>query len=220
MKQHPYLLLIRHAQSEANARKLISGALEVPLSPLGREQASHLQHLLPDFGIEEVITSAQRRAKQTADLALGDWYSSARREHEDMNERRWGILEGVPVRIHKAMLELKEIPHDSFIPDDGESLDDLKRRVKRFSSQVSSIKRNTAVFAHHSSLKALLCALMPDDFSEWTAFGIPNATPVLLTFRENRYELDSRSRQLLFASDANTKVNHKEFSLSPQPSRN
>jgi len=202
MSQQVSLILIRHAQSEANSSKVISGALEVPLSPLGRQQAAQLQKILPALEIQEVITSAQERAKETASLALEPWYVSGRRETELLNERHWGVLEGVACHIYEEILEKKQISQKNFTPDEGESLDDLKSRVKDVASELRAINRNTAVFAHHSSLKALLCALLPAEFPEWDAFGIPNATPVMLTLEQSHFQLDSRSRKILFAPDA------------------
>ena len=92
------LVLLRHGESEWNARNLFTGWVNVGLTATGEQQASQAgkvlaQHeLLPGF----VHTSLQRRTIRTADLALGecdrDWIP-ARRSWR-LNSNHYGALQG------------------------------------------------------------------------------------------------------------------------------
>ena len=61
------LLLVRHAQSEANAR--VDGAtIDCSLTDLGRRQAAAAARKLVDTGIDLVLSSPYSRALQTAEV--------------------------------------------------------------------------------------------------------------------------------------------------------
>ncbi len=69
------LLLVRHGQSEGNARGIIQGQLDLPLTPLGREQAKRVaERLRSEGGSERIVASPLARAFETAEVigeALG-----------------------------------------------------------------------------------------------------------------------------------------------------
>ncbi|MEO8541904.1 MAG: histidine phosphatase family protein, partial [bacterium] len=62
------LILVRHGESEANARGIIQGRLDFGLSELGRLQAHRVADRLKDDDIVRIVTSPLLRAAQTADI--------------------------------------------------------------------------------------------------------------------------------------------------------
>jgi broad specificity phosphatase PhoE len=60
------VLLIRHGQTELNARNAFQGSIDASLSPLGHEQARRLRHALSISDNDYVVASRQLRARQTA----------------------------------------------------------------------------------------------------------------------------------------------------------
>ena len=62
------LVFLRHGQSEANARGWMGGALESPLTELGRLQAEHARGELPTFDV--AWSSDLSRAMETATIVL------------------------------------------------------------------------------------------------------------------------------------------------------
>ena len=62
------LILIRHGESEANARGIIQGRLDFGLSELGRLQAQRVAERLGNENIARLVTSPLLRAAQTADV--------------------------------------------------------------------------------------------------------------------------------------------------------
>jgi glucosyl-3-phosphoglycerate phosphatase len=73
----PRLVLVRHGQSTYNARAVLQGQADPPLSDAGRAEAERLRAALPPFPPERVITSDLIRASETAAI-LG--YPQARRD--------------------------------------------------------------------------------------------------------------------------------------------
>ena len=92
------LVLLRHGESLWNARNLFTGWVNVPLSPNGEQQAVRAGRLLAAAGLRPALvhTSVQRRAIQTADLALtecdGDWIPVRRSWR--LNSNHYGVLQG------------------------------------------------------------------------------------------------------------------------------
>lgn len=92
------LVLLRHGESEWNARNLFTGWVDVDLSEQGRTEAAHAAELIADAGIgpEVLHTSVLRRAVRTAQITLGglgrDWLPVRRSWR--LNERHYGALQG------------------------------------------------------------------------------------------------------------------------------
>ena len=92
------LVLLRHGESEWNAKNLFTGWVDVDLSDKGRYEAVRggellvVEGLLPDV----VHTSVLRRAINTANLALdtADRHWIPVRRHWRLNERHYGDLQG------------------------------------------------------------------------------------------------------------------------------
>jgi 2,3-bisphosphoglycerate-dependent phosphoglycerate mutase len=92
------LILLRHGESEWNAKNLFTGWVDVRLSPKGEDEARRggallkERNLLPDV----VHTSLLRRAITTSQLALDScdrhWIPVARSWR--LNERHYGALQG------------------------------------------------------------------------------------------------------------------------------
>ncbi|MHA2253442.1 MAG: histidine phosphatase family protein, partial [Candidatus Kariarchaeaceae archaeon] len=87
---------IRHAQSQANADRIIAGHTDSPLSKLGIEQARHLQGSLPFY--DAVYCSPLIRARETAKIALGVDKTDQLILVDQLKERYWGTLEGVSIQ--------------------------------------------------------------------------------------------------------------------------
>ncbi|MET8051782.1 phosphoglyceromutase [Streptosporangium sp. NPDC005286] len=92
------LVLLRHGESEWNAKGLFTGWVDAGLSAKGEEEARRGGRLLLDAGVrpDVVHTSLLTRATQTANLALGAadllWLPVSRSWR--LNERHYGALQG------------------------------------------------------------------------------------------------------------------------------
>jgi len=150
------LVLLRHGESEWNAKDLFAGWTDVELSARGAAQAvSAGESLLADGLLPAVVhTSVQRRAIKTADLALaacGRLWVPVRRSWR-LNSNHYGALEGRVksqvraslgeaeyARIHRGyhvrppLGEASDDPRYSCVPADarpcGESLADVTARL-------------------------------------------------------------------------------------------
>ncbi len=92
------LVLLRHGESEWNAKNLFTGWVDVALTEKGRSEATRGGVLLREAGVlpDVVHTSVQRRAINTAYLALdaADRHWIPVRRSWRLNERHYGALQG------------------------------------------------------------------------------------------------------------------------------
>ncbi len=100
------LLLLRHGESEWNAKNLFTGWVDVRLSTRGEEEAIRGGELIAEKGLlpNAVHTSLLRRAIDTAQLTLGacDRFWIPVKRSWRLNERHYGALQG---KDKRAILE-------------------------------------------------------------------------------------------------------------------
>jgi 2,3-bisphosphoglycerate-dependent phosphoglycerate mutase len=93
------LVLLRHGESEWNAKNLFTGWVDVGLTEKGRAEAARAGELMRDDGVRPDVlhTSLLRRAIRTAELALdaADRAWLPVRRSWRLNERHYGALQGL-----------------------------------------------------------------------------------------------------------------------------
>ncbi|NYI07553.1 phosphoglyceromutase [Allostreptomyces psammosilenae] len=99
MANAPYkLILLRHGESEWNAKNLFTGWVDVDLNEKGEKEAERGGQLLAEAGLlpDVLHTSLLRRAIRTAQIALdrADRHWIPVRRSWRLNERHYGALQG------------------------------------------------------------------------------------------------------------------------------
>lgn len=194
-----YLVLVRHARSEWNAKGMWTGLTDVGLSEHADEEVAALARQLPEIEFHIAYTSTLRRASGTLkklkdNLGLIGLRTIA---HEALNERNYGVYTG------KNKWEVKaEIGESAFhelrrgwnvpIPE-GESLKDVHDRVVPYylNSILPEIEagKNVLIVAHGNSLRALMRHLenLDDEAVAQAEIGVAEA---------RIYEIDAEGRIL------------------------
>ena len=170
-RAHRRLLLVRHGQSEWNARNLFTGLQDPGLTQQGFAEAATAGRILSRHGIipDEMHTSVLLRARQTAEAMLAEMacgplptFSS-----ETLNERDYGALTGMNKddarrRWGAEQVHLWRRGWD-IAPPDGESLRDTLERVRPYHEQNILPRvlegRTLLIVAHGNSLRALVAFL-------------------------------------------------------------
>ncbi len=183
------LIVVRHGATEANARGLLLGRSDPPLSTTGRAQAVALATLLPRAA--RVVTSPLARARQTAEV----------------------IARGVPVEVDQRWIEMdygdldgcapgalgetgwQEWRSDpAFVPAGGESVGCVGDRVRDACRDLAdaAAEEDVVVVSHVSPIKAAVAwALGVGDEATWRMFvadaavcriDTGGAVPLLLGF--------------------------------------
>ncbi|XP_034261838.2 fructose-2,6-bisphosphatase TIGAR isoform X1 [Pantherophis guttatus] len=136
-------LFIIHGQTRYNKEKIMQGqGVDEPLSETGFKQANAAGMYLRHIRFTHVFTSDLIRAKQTTASILT--HSQHCKEmpvkcDARLRERKYGVAEGRPLSDLKAMAKEAGEPYLSFTPPGGETLDEVKARVKDFFEYLCSL---------------------------------------------------------------------------------
>ncbi len=171
------ILLLRHAQS-ADPTIFHGAESDVGLSPLGRRQAELAAIYLASLRPDAVVSSAMRRAIDTATpiaLACG----KALHTEPDLHERRVGPMSGMaaqqpPDGPWPTTLRRWLAGETGYSPEGAESFDDLRDRVlpvwHRLAKEYAG--RTLVVVAHGIVCKVLLLSLLPGlGVADWATVG-------------------------------------------------
>ena len=198
MKDQNYLVLVRHGQSEWNAKNLFTGWKNPGLTPAGEKEAANAGSLIKERNIKfsVMFTSALKRAQITGQMIL----SGIDQKHievirdQALNERDYGDLAGLnkddarkewgEEQVH-IWRRSYDVP-----PPGGESLKNTAERVLPYfnSSILPKILegQNILIAAHGNSLRALVMQLDNLSKEEVIALEIPTGAPIIYSFAGNK----------------------------------
>lgn len=171
---------MRHGESVANARGLLSGHGDLPLTDRGVEQATATASWLFDrFQLDRIVSSPLCRARQTAQ-ALADAFELGVTEDDRFVEVSYGTLEGTPLAAVDPSLWARWIADENFKPEGGESLREVFDRVVPAVSELLSSGERVALVSHVSPIKAALCDVLGlSPLGAWR-FRLSNASVSLI----------------------------------------
>lgn len=160
-----YLALVRHGESEWNAKGLWTGWTDVNLSDKGREEAKKAGESLKDLHFDFAYTSALKRAQQTLEEIQGVVGSTLVPTPEQaLNERSYGDYTGKnkwEIKEQVGEEEFQRIRRSwDYPPPNGESLKMVYDRVLPYYGSEIEPKlkegKNVIIAAHGNSLRALI----------------------------------------------------------------
>jgi 2,3-bisphosphoglycerate-dependent phosphoglycerate mutase len=170
------VLLLRHAES-ANPLIFHGAESDVGLSERGRRQAEAIASVLATEAPDVVISSAMRRAHETA-MPIARACGVALRIEADLHERRVGELSGTTTQRREGVwpdtLRRWLAGDTAFAPPGAESFDDIRRRVLPAWQRVTSEGdgQTIVVVAHGVVCKVLLFTLLPAySVADWHRIG-------------------------------------------------
>ena len=194
MKDQNFLVLVRHGQSEWNAKNLFTGWKDPGLTPVGETEAANAGNLIKEMKIKFSImfTSALKRAQITGQMILEaiDQKHIEVLKDQALNERDYGDLAGL--NKDDARKEWGEeqvyIWRRSYDvpPPGGESLKNTAERVLPYFNSLILPKllegENILVAAHGNSLRSLVMQLDNLSKEEVIALEIPTGAPIIYSF--------------------------------------
>lgn len=161
-KNYCTLYIVRHGQTDWNAKKLVQGQTDVPLNKAGEKQAKELGEKLKGITFDSVYSSDLLRAKKTAELISLE-KKLVVGTSKLLRERRYGQLEGKPRteldKIHKIWRKLDKIQRAKYKPfKQYETDEDSVSRLITFLREiaVSYLNKTVLVVSHGGVMRALL----------------------------------------------------------------
>jgi 2,3-bisphosphoglycerate-dependent phosphoglycerate mutase len=188
------LILVRHGQSEWNAKNLFTGWKDPELTNQGVSEAKNAGKLILEQNIEfdVMYTSMLSRAQRTGDIILGilNHKEIPIIKNEALNERHYGSLAGLNKDDARKKWgeEQVHIWRRSFDipPPDGESLKDTADRVLPYFETEIMPKvicgSSILIAAHGNSLRALIMKLDSISPEDIVKLEIPTGAPIQYEF--------------------------------------
>ena len=174
------LLLIRHGQIRANAKRRWHGATDSPLTGRGRRQAdrlaNHLGRRFPALGA--IVSSPMRRCRDTAS-AVATAFGHPVQIDDDLREFNVGAFEDLTVEeLHGRHDFFRQMTDDGdYAPPGGESVNGVAARM------VPALQRLTldepgeiAVVSHGAALGIALAALLDENPRAWRNYHVENCS--------------------------------------------
>jgi broad specificity phosphatase PhoE len=165
------LYLIRHGESEGNARRVFQGALDLPLTPLGESQAQTLGAWLAAHGVRplRIYHSPLQRAARTAELIAAGLHAPHAAQPPplapapQLREYAGGQLEGLTEEEQEArfpgFMARPLAERGDFGPYGGETYAEIQERLAQFAAGLDREELEHAdllAVAHGGSLYQLL----------------------------------------------------------------
>ena len=202
------ILLIRHGQSEWNKLNLFTGFKNIELSDQGIEEADKAGQNFKNLNIkfDIVFTSELKRAQETAKIILKNldqWdhlYGEGKIITDiKLNERDYGDLTGLNKKETADKFGEEQV-HKwrrgySDQPPNGESLEDVVRRVKIYFEESinpaiqSADNNNILIAAHGNSLRALLIVMNIYDPSNINSVELSTGVPIHVILENNKFTI-------------------------------
>ena len=202
------ILLIRHGQSEWNKLNLFTGFKNIELSDQGIEEADKAGQIFKNLNIkfDIVFTSELKRAQDTAKIILKnlDQWDHLYEEGKiitdiNLNERDYGDLTGLNKKETADKFGEEQV-HKwrrgySDQPPNGESLEDVVRRVKIYFEESinpaiqSADNNNILIAAHGNSLRALLIVMNIYDPSNINSVELSTGVPIHVILENNKFTI-------------------------------
>ena len=146
----PELWLIRHGETAWSRSGQHTGRTDIPLTPLGEQQAARLGRRLAGRKFALVLTSPLARARETCRLA---GYGDVARLEPDLLEWDYGVYEG------RTTAQIRQDAPGwtiwSATSGTGESADQVGARGERVIARCAGVAGDVALFAHGHVLRIL-----------------------------------------------------------------
>lgn len=183
----PYLVILRHGQSQWNLENRFTGWVDIDLSEQGIKEAQEAGEKLKGFRFDKAYTSALTRAQRTLSIILDKIGQTGIPVEKDkaLNERMYGDLQGLNKDETRAKFGADQVKiwrrSYNIAPPNGESLKDTAARVMPYweSRIAPDLKagKNILISAHGNSLRALVMHLEKLSEQEIVETEIPTGSP-------------------------------------------
>lgn len=185
------IIFIRHAESLWNPIGRYQGRLDPELSEKGHKQAQLIAQAIKKYNPTTLYSSPLKRTYQTADY-ISKELNLPIRKNEDIIEIDHGdwsglLVEEVKEKYPDMFRQWLYEPHLVKFPN-GESLEDVFKRVKKFLNYVKEKHENETIIvvSHTVPIRALLTAGLNLDMDKFWIFGCDNASYSILDYDEVR----------------------------------
>ncbi|WP_457625523.1 histidine phosphatase family protein [Persephonella sp.] len=172
------IILIRHGESEYNAKRIVQGHIDTALTPAGIVQARLAGEALKNFSVEKIISSDLRRAYTTATI-IGDILDLPVEKDSRIREMSFGEWEG---RSYEHIFQTDYRTFNNWLKNpvacplpSQEDIEEFRKRISSFYEDLLKMEeKNILVVGHGGSIQGILCVACNIGFENLWAFKHSN----------------------------------------------
>jgi broad specificity phosphatase PhoE len=183
-------VLVRHGETDFNAKRIFQGYGDIPLSDLGHRQATRVAERLTEMHVDVFYSSDILRTMQTAETIsqrLGMFPTPC----EGLREWHVGIWEGKPVEAFEAHLEAIGVHVVSYVPEGGESqLQTQERMVAQMQSFAAQHAGETVLCVTHGrAIDMFARHVLGLDAMREPPYTITNTSVSIFDWRDDQWHM-------------------------------
>lgn len=191
--------IVRHGESQWNARGIIQGHKGGGLSEAGREQASNLASRLKDIKFDKIISSDSQRAKQTAEIIASILGMQIETSHE-LREKTSGSLDGRKknevrnefrdqIERYEKMTDEQKMA--SKIVPEAESGNEVLVRFTQYLNKVytGSLGKTLLIITHGAVIRTFLVSIGFANFNQLPVGSVSNTGYIVIEFDGVEFKL-------------------------------
>jgi len=153
------LIIVRHGETEENARHIFMGQRQGTLNAKGKEQARKLANKLKGYHIDMVFSSDLRRAADTT-KAIVKYHKVPVKYTKELREQHLGSFQGRKWDAYDRARRMEGASETSFRPPGGESFTGQRNRVRAFLRRVyKGYRSKTVLISAHAGIAWCLVSI-------------------------------------------------------------
>ena len=165
------LYIIRHGETDLNAKSVMQGWVDPPINQSGRELAAMTGQAMKDIRFDRCISSPLSRARETAEIVLRESGNEIPITTDDrLREMSCGDIE------EKNITEMGDAARLFFVDPfrfpgfpNGETIQDLCSRTQEFFRELTAVDdgKTYLISTHGCAMRAMLNYLFDDPSDYW-----------------------------------------------------
>ncbi|GIX48006.1 MAG: phosphoglycerate mutase [Candidatus Tectimicrobiota bacterium] len=183
-------VLVRHGETEYNAKGIFQGYTAVPLSARGERQAARVAERLRRLRPQVLYSSDIARARQTAAI-IGAHLGLPVRLCPGLREWHVGRWAGQPAAAFAAHLQALGAHPATYVPEGGESQVQTQARIVAQMEALAAQHAGETVLcvSHGKAIDLFVRHVLGLDVMRPPAYHIANASVTLVTWQEGAWEV-------------------------------
>lgn len=181
-------VLVRHGETEQNARGIFQGYSPVPLSARGRQQATLVAERLVSIRPQVLYSSNLQRAQETADI-ISQRLDLPVRPCEGLREWNIGTWIGKPTDAYLAHLQALGAHLVTHVPEGGESQLQTQTRVVAQMQELAGqhLGETIVCVSHGKAIDLFARHILGLDVMQPPAFHIANTSVSIFSFQDGTW---------------------------------
>lgn len=151
--------VVRHGQTDWNAKGRIQGKTDIELNEIGIEQARQLKALIKDYNIDLIISSPLKRARKKAEI-INETVKCNIIFEDSLKERGYGIFEGMIRKEINDELINSDILNNYYINKEYKEIETIQSLCSRVWKLLDNLKpkykdNNILLVTHGGTIRAI-----------------------------------------------------------------